>query len=274
MKKSKFFDEVKTSLFGGKLSQTQVDGLEAIIDEWTRQGGGQREQLAYVLATPYHEVGRAYKPIRENLNYKSASQIRKVWPSRFKTDADAAPYVNNAKKLAIKVYGGRLGNKVSPSTDGYDFRGGGWEQRTGRVNFERIGIADDPNKILEPLFAAKSIVSGMKSGEYTGKKLSDFINGAKTDYVMARTIINADRTRKTNTGTIGSDIAGYASKFDAALKAAGYSSVVPITKPEIPPILKPTIPVQNKPAPTKTKPHWLFIGIAVILVVLGAIIFI
>lgn len=274
MNKSKFFEEVKKSLFGGKLTQTQVNGLEAIIDEWNRQGGGQREQLAYVLATPYHEVGRAYKPIRENLNYKSAAQIRKVWPSRFKTDADASPFVGNAKKLAIKVYGGRLGNKPAPSSDGYDFRGGGWEQRTGRVNFERIGIADNPNKILEPSFAAKSIVVGMRSGEYTGKKLSDFINNAKTDYGMARTIINADRTRKTSTGTIGSDIAGYAAKFDAALKAAGYSSVVPVTKPEIPPILKPTIPVQNKPEPTKAKPNWLFIGIAAILIALGAIIFI
>lgn len=240
MNKAKFFEEIKKSLFGGKLTKEQVSGLEAIIDEWDRQGGGQREQLAYVLATPYHEVGVAYKPVRENLNYTSAAQIRKVWPKRFATDAEAAPFVRNPKGLAIKVYGGRLGNASAPVDDGWIFRGGGWEQRTGRVNFERIGIADNPDKILEPSFAAKSIVTGMRSGEYTGKKLSDFINSAKTDYVMARTIINADRTRKTATGTIGGDIAGYAKKFDAALKAAGYSSEPKLVLEPIPDAPKPT----------------------------------
>lgn len=268
MNKQKFFEEVKSILFGGKLTQDQVNNLEAIIDEWNKQGGGQREQLAYVLATPYHEVGKAYKPIRENMNYTKVSTIRSVWPSRFKTDAEAEPYVKNPQGLAIKVYGGRLGNKPYPSTDGYDYRGGGFAQETGKVNYEKIGIANDPSKILEPEFAARSIVSGMRTGRYTGKKLSDFINGSVIDYVNARAIINADKTRKTPTGTIGSDIAGYAKKFDAALKVANYGT----SKGEepIPPILQPNTPKETLPTP-KSKPNVVGIVIFGIIAILAAV---
>lgn len=218
MNKAKFFEEVKKTLFNGKLTKAQVDGLETILDEWFAHGGGQRQQLAYVLATPYHEVGPSYKPIRENLNYTSVASLRRVWPSRFKTDESAKRFVKNAKGLAIEVYGGRLGNKPAPSEDGWFFRGGGYEQRTGRDNYARIGIAGDPDKILEPEFAAKSIVSGMRSGEYTGKKLSDYINGDKVDYINARRIINGD------VGLNGAKIAGYAQKFDDALARADYST--------------------------------------------------
>jgi len=277
--KEKFFEEVKSSLFGGKLTQTQVDGLEAIIDEWNAQGGGHRSQLAYVLATPYHEVGRSYKPVRENLNYTTAAKIRQVWPSRFKTDSSAQPFVKQPKKLAIEVYGGRLGNKTKPSEDGWIYRGGGWPQTTGRTNYAKFGLEENPNDILQPKVSAHALVKGMKDGLYTGKKLSDFINEKQVDYVSARALINADKTRKTNTGTIGSDIAGYAMKFDLALKNAGYGQTTtpkPVPEVILPPILQSNIPATpiETPKPKKSNPSWVFPAIVFGVLVLAAIIFI
>lgn len=50
-----FFAKIKDSLFNGKFSQAQVDSISAIIGECERQGVDDLRQVAYCLATPYHE---------------------------------------------------------------------------------------------------------------------------------------------------------------------------------------------------------------------------
>lgn len=76
------------------------------------------------------------KRLDENLNY-SAARLTVVWPKRFPTLASAKPYANNPRKLANKVYGGRLGNSAK-NDDGYDHRGSGLLQNTGKVNFQLV----------------------------------------------------------------------------------------------------------------------------------------
>ncbi|MCY1745057.1 hypothetical protein [Ensifer sp. SL37] len=49
------------------------------------------------------------QPVTENLYY-SAERLTQVWPSRFPTIASAKPFARNPRKLANKVYGGRMGN--------------------------------------------------------------------------------------------------------------------------------------------------------------------
>lgn len=70
--------------------------------------------------------------IRESLTYTSAKRLRDVWPARFrsKSDAELAPLIKNGAALGEQVYGGRMGN-THPG-DGYNFRGGGFIQTTGR----------------------------------------------------------------------------------------------------------------------------------------------
>jgi len=63
-----------------------------------------------------------------------------VWPSRFNLTGtngrkNANNYVKNPKGLANEVYNGRMGNKPG-SDDGYNFRGGGFIQITGRENYQ------------------------------------------------------------------------------------------------------------------------------------------
>lgn len=84
--------------------------------------------LAAFVANVAHESG-GFRQKEENLNY-SAQRILATWPSRFKTLQDALPYARNPEKLANKVYGGRMGNRLPG--DGWYFRGGGFIHLTGR----------------------------------------------------------------------------------------------------------------------------------------------
>jgi hypothetical protein len=58
------------------------------------------ERAAHLLGQAAHESG-GFKLTKENLNY-SAEVMCRVWPSRFKTVEDAAPYARNPKALAEK----------------------------------------------------------------------------------------------------------------------------------------------------------------------------
>ena len=211
-----------------RLTQVQVDVGQMLI---VKGAGLRLEALAYVLATAWGEA--KLTPVRENMNY-SADRIRQVWPSRFPTAASAAPYARNPKKLANKVYNGRMGN-AEGSNDGWTYRGGGLDQLTGAVNYERRGLKANPDAILNPDTAARSIITGMTLGDYRGPKLADFFNATKTDPVGARAIINADVSAN------GNQYAAYWSAFRDALAAAGYGSVnletaavIPQEKPAVP----------------------------------------
>ena len=204
-----------------KFTQVQVDVAQMLI---AKSHGLRADALAYILATAWGEA--KFTPQRENMSY-SAARIREVWPSRFPTVADAKPYERQPVKLANKVYNGRLGNREG-SNDGWDFRGGGLDQLTGRVNYRKRNIEQDPDAILKPEVAARSIIAGMTLGDYRGPKLSDYFNDRGANFAEARAIINDDV--KAN----GQRYARYALAFLNALIAAGYApnaSSAPATAP-------------------------------------------
>lgn len=97
--------------------------------------------------------------LEENLSY-SVQRLRAVWPRRFKTDADAAPYARKPETLANHVYGGRMGN-TAPG-DGWKYRGRGLKQLTGRHNYieymlaSGIDCVEHPDLLLQPEHAADS----------------------------------------------------------------------------------------------------------------------
>lgn len=78
----------------------------------------------------------------EDLEHYSAVRITEVWPRRFESVAEAEPYAHNARRLADRVYGDRMGNR--PGTDdGFNYRGRGLLQITGRDSYRRIGQLTD-----------------------------------------------------------------------------------------------------------------------------------
>jgi len=110
-------------------------------------------QVAHIMAQVSHECGAGHDVV-ENLSY-SAKRMPQVWPSRFPSYASALPYANNPKKLANKVYNGRMGNRVG-SDDGYNFRGRGAAQTTGREGYEKLAakvgldLVNNPDLINDP----------------------------------------------------------------------------------------------------------------------------
>lgn len=218
MDRSVFFDHVRARPFPGRLDQAQVDGLTILLDG--APAGMDVRQLAYCLATAFHETGARMTPIEENLVYTSAASIRRVWPSRFATDESAAPFVRQPQALANEVYNGRMGNREG-SDDGWTYRGRGYVQITGRDNYRRAGtsLAVDlegaPDRALEPTIAMLVTYRGMSEGWFTGKRLDQYFSNDVTDPIGARKIISSDSAET---------IAEYWQDFLTALQAAGYDA--------------------------------------------------
>lgn len=200
----------------GKLQQKQVDGLNFLLDK-IEADTFTLEQAAYVLATVAHETDHTFQPIKE--------------------------------KRA------RVGTKVRALQDKYwdsGFYGRGYVQLTWKANYEKYGIADNPDAALQPEKAYEILSTGMRKGAFTGKKLTDYIIAGDVDYVQARRIVNGlDRA---------SDIAEIAEKFEDILRAAGKESsespvVEPEKKPE-PPAIPDTpdvVVTAEQPKPTDPK---------------------
>lgn len=173
-----FFDCVRASLFDGALTQAHVDGLNVLLE-----AGEQRRmdfrQLAYVLATTYHETARTMQPIAE--------------------------YGHGAGQ----PYG------VPDPQTGQTYYGRGYVQLTWKANYETMAqicmapLVDDADLALDPPLACQILFYGMQEGVFTGVCLDDYLNAETTDWVNARRIVNAlDRAE---------EIAGYAEAFHAAL---------------------------------------------------------
>lgn len=123
----------------------------------------------YGITDPLHQAAflaqigvesGAFTRLTENLNY-SASRLRQVWPSRFKSDAVAQQYANNPRALANYVYNGRMGNRVG-SDDGWNYRGRGLKQLTGRDNYAEyqrasgVPVLANPDYLVRYDYAADS----------------------------------------------------------------------------------------------------------------------
>jgi putative chitinase len=124
---------------------------------------------AHLLGQAAHESGN-FMISEENLNYRASTMCR-VWPSRFASEAEAAPYAMNPEKLANKVYADRMGNGSEASGDGFKNRGRGFIQLTGATNIkqfaEHIGrdsLVDDPSPIADELAMDSAIFFFEKNG--------------------------------------------------------------------------------------------------------------
>ena len=193
--KKKFFDTVRESLFGGRLTAKQVQGMEFIIDSWFSDGRPDRiPHLAYILATVKRETADTFQPVSE---YGNASYFTKMYDIKGDRPDKAR----------------ELGN-LTPG-DGIKYRGRGYCQITGRNNYKmfsrRLGIdlVNNPDLAKKPDIAVKILLDGMYNGLFTGRRLSDYIHVNKKDYINARRIINGLDKAKL--------IAGYAEKFEEAL---------------------------------------------------------
>lgn len=192
--RKKFYDAVRNTFFGGKLSQSQVDGMEVILKEWESHPHELTDLrwLAYILATTYHETAKTMQPIEEygrGAGRKYGKKIR----------MDGKPYTT-----PDKIFYGR-----------------GYAQLSWYENYEKMGkilgidLLNHPEYALNPYWAVKIMFEGMLTaasakGDFTGKSLDMYFTDKKEDWINARRIINGlDQAER---------IAGYGKLFYNALK--------------------------------------------------------
>jgi putative chitinase len=140
-----------------QLLQLAPNARESYLDAFTREdillASGILAtplRLAHFLAQVLHETG-GLRVIVESLYYR-AERLVEVWPNRFPTVTEAAPFVGNPRALANEVYGGRMGN-VAPD-DGWRYIGRGLLQITGREHYARVGQALGIDLVGHPYLAA------------------------------------------------------------------------------------------------------------------------
>lgn len=114
------------------------DWFEAIVTSLPTYNITTVPLVAAFLAQTCHESAD-YTRLHENLNY-SAQGLIKTWPKRF-NDGNADEYAHNPERIANEVYADRLGNGPSESGDGWNFRGRGPIQITGKYMYTELSRA-------------------------------------------------------------------------------------------------------------------------------------
>ena len=196
--------------------------------------------IAHIMAQISHECGAGHDVV-ENLNY-SAERMTQVWPSRFPTVASAQPYAHNPRALANKVYNGRMGNRIG-SDDGWNFRGRGACQTTGREGYERLAKATGIEVVTNP-----DLVNTPENFLLCG--VADFINCGCLPYARNDDIVGV--TKRLNGGTVGlAERKAWLSKWQAALGTSPvqFSESAAAPPPQAPSEKPPPPPLSTKPAP-------------------------
>lgn len=164
---------------------TKTDAIRAIIAECREQGVTQLEQIAYVLATADHETGGTMEPVYE------------------------ANYLRNPLRY---LRGLRY----------YPYYGRGHVQLTWEVNYRKyekilgLPLVAQPDLVKRFDVSVFILVHGMRTGTFTGRKLSDYIRPGKIDFPGARRIVNGtDKAAK---------IARQAEGYLTRLRAGVYES--------------------------------------------------
>ena len=150
--RKEFYSQIRATLVKGGLSQPQVDGFEAILDEWEKRRLTDLRWLAYIMATAWHETAQRMQPIEE--------------------------------------FGRGRGKAYAPTYYGRGFVQITWERNYARLS-DVIGVdlVTHPEKALEMDNAIQILFVGMIDGLFTGKALSDYFD-KNADWRGARAIVN------------------------------------------------------------------------------------
>ena len=192
-----FFDVVKAKLYQGYMDASEVSGTNAILASWDATAPDSDSRfIAYTLATAFHETACTMQPIEEYGKGRGraygvpAGPWHAVYDGR--GDVQLTWYDNyvkaNAKLHALGV--------LAPG----------------------LNLAENPDFAMRPDVAGAIMIHGMLEGWFTGKRLADYFDAERTDFLHARRIINGMDCAPA--------IAGYAEDFLGSLKAGGWAKCV------------------------------------------------
>lgn len=135
----------------------QEEYLQTILDlepELDAAGINTRLRMAHFLAQVLTETGGLAR-LDENMNYSYKTLLR-VFSRKTISDQKARDLAHNPVEIANWVYGNRLGNLGRGTQDGWNFRGSGYIQLTGRGNFRQRGAEIGINLEGDPEMARQA----------------------------------------------------------------------------------------------------------------------
>jgi putative chitinase len=141
-------------------------------------------RLSHFFGQIHHESN--LKPVSENLNY-SESGLLTIFPKYF-TKETAKLYARKPQQIANIVYANRMGN--TGSNDGWNYRGRGFIQITGKTNYTKLSsdtgidyisnpdlLLQESDAMLSALWFWKSINGNKWADKDDVKTITKLING-------------------------------------------------------------------------------------------------
>jgi len=161
-------------------------------------------RMAHFLAQCSHESIN-FTAVRENLNY-SAKALMGTFKKYFPTLELALQYERKPEKIGNKVYASRMGNGDEASGDGFNYRGRGYIQLTGKSNYKAFSDFIGENCVANPDLIATKYPLASAAFFFNNNNLWAICDkGDTSDVVLAV-------TKRVNGGTNG--LAERQSNFD------------------------------------------------------------
>ena len=151
-------------------------------------------RLAHFLSQCSHESG-GFKSVSENLNY-SADGLKKTFGKYFPGTLSES-YAKQPEKIASRVYGDRLGNGAENTKEGYKFRGRGFIQLTGKVNYVSFTKFIGEDCVSNPDLVATKYPLASAGFFFDSNKLWSTCDQGFTDEIVTKV------TKRVNGGTNG-----------------------------------------------------------------------
>lgn len=114
-----------------------AEALAAASEEFEAAGITTSLRMAHFVAQVMTETG-GLRRLDENMNYSYETLLR-VFSRSTISEPKAREIARKPQQVANWVYGARLGNRGRDTEDGWNYRGSGFIQLTGRANFRARG---------------------------------------------------------------------------------------------------------------------------------------
>ena len=131
---------------------------------------------------------RGLRRLDENMSY-SEQILLKVFSRKTVSKAKAKEIARKPKEVANWIYGARLGNRGRNTNDGWNYRGSGFIQLTGRSNYRRRGLEVDlPLEVKPELVRQPKSALDMAITYWTSRKINRTAD--KDDLYRVRVLVN------------------------------------------------------------------------------------
>jgi putative chitinase len=180
--------------------------ISSQFDALKQFGINSKLRLCHFLSQVAHESGH-FKHTVENLNYSDVKRIALIFKGDVDTDDDrvvepheiefAKKYVSNPQSLANFVYANQNGNGPEASGDGWNFRGRGYLQLTGRENYMAFDKFVPDDIVANPDLVATKFPLISAAWFFQAKAINTISDLGTSDAAIVAV------TKKVNGGTIG-----------------------------------------------------------------------